>query len=153
MKHLNDHILPSLKYLPNELLLGLVMNLCCTKSPEDIEQPTEQEVAIHLTLIEQQCLDGYAAMLDHAAKCKSVFDTKLQQHAPQNVVFEPKDLVQVHATQWVQMFASIKNSFRCGQYPTESQSGSLILTPWKLSMASHSQVFITQDGSGPFVPR
>ena len=44
------------------------MNLCRTKSPEDIEQPTEQEVAIHLTLIEQQCLDGYSAMLDHAAK-------------------------------------------------------------------------------------
>src|ERR1700676_2379232 len=42
-----------------------------------------------------------------------------------------------------------KNSSRCGRYLTESQPGSLILTPWKLSTASHSQVFITRDGSGP----
>jgi hypothetical protein len=82
IKHLNDCILPSPKYSPNELLLGLVMNLCCTESPEDIELPTEQEVAIHLALVEQQHLDGYAAMLDHAAKRKSVFDAKLQQCTP-----------------------------------------------------------------------
>jgi len=108
IKHLNDRILPSLKYSPNELLLGLVVNSRRTESPEDIELPTEQEVAIHLALVEQQRLDGYAATLDHAAKRKSVFDAKLQQHAPRNVVFEPKDLVQVHATQWVRTFASIK---------------------------------------------
>src|SRR5882762_885168 len=108
IKHLNDRILPSLKYSPNELLLRLVVNSRRTESPKDIELPTEQEVAIHLALVEQQRLDGYAATLDHAAKRKSVFDAKLQQHAPRNVVFEPKDLVQVHATQWVRTFASIK---------------------------------------------
>jgi hypothetical protein len=108
IKHLNDRILPSLKYSPNELLLGLIVNSCRNESPEDIEPPTEQEVAIHLALVEQQRLDGYAATLDHAAKRKNIFDSKLRQHAPRNVVFEAGDLVQIHATQWVRTFASIK---------------------------------------------
>src|SRR6202050_5506066 len=71
IKHLNDRILPSLKYSPNELLLGLIVNLCHNESPEDIEPPTEQEVTIHLALVEQQCLDGYAATLDHTVKRKN----------------------------------------------------------------------------------
>jgi RNase H-like domain found in reverse transcriptase len=53
IKHLNNRILPSLKYSPNELLLGLVVNSRQTDSPEDIRPPTEQEVALHLTLVEQ----------------------------------------------------------------------------------------------------
>jgi hypothetical protein len=108
IKHLNDRILPSLKYSPNELLLGLIVNSRRTDSPEDIRPPTEQEVALHLALVEQQHLDGYAATIDHAIKRKDIFDTKLRQRAPRNVVFEQGDLVQVHATEWVRTFASIK---------------------------------------------
>jgi hypothetical protein len=101
IKHLSDRILPSLKYSPNELLLGLIVNSRCNESPEDIELPTEQEVAIHLALVEQQRLDGYTTILDHTTKRKNIFNAKLRQHAPQNVVFVPRDLVQIHATQWV----------------------------------------------------
>jgi len=108
IKHLNDRILPSLKYSPNELLLGLVVNSRRTDSPEDIRIPTEQEVALHLALVEQQHLDGYAATVNHAIKRKNVFDAKLRQRAPQNVVFQPGDLVQIHATEWIRTFASIK---------------------------------------------
>ena len=54
IKHLNDRILPSLKYSPNELLLGLIVNSHRTDSPEDIRPPTKQEVALHLALVEQQ---------------------------------------------------------------------------------------------------
>ena len=68
IKHLNDHILPLLKYSPNELLLGLVVNSHKTKSPDGIEVPTEEEVNTHLAFVEQQHLDGYAVMVDHAAK-------------------------------------------------------------------------------------
>jgi hypothetical protein len=108
IKHLSDRILPSLKYSPNELLLGLVVNSRCVDSPENIKPPTEQEVALHLALVEQQHLDGYAAIVDHAMKRKNIFDAKLRQRAPRNVIFQPGDLVQVHATEWVRTFAAIK---------------------------------------------
>ena len=41
-------------------------------------------------------------------KRKNIFDTKLRQRAPRNIIFQPGDLVQVHATEWVQTFAAIK---------------------------------------------
>ena len=108
IKHFSDQILPSLKYSPNKLLLGLVVNSHCVDSPENIKPPTEQEVALHLALVEQQHLNGYAAIIDHAVKCKNIFDAKLRQRAPRNVIFQPGDLVQVHATEWVRTFAAIK---------------------------------------------
>jgi hypothetical protein len=108
IKHLNDRVLPSLKYSPNELLLGLIVNSRRTDAPEAVQTPTEEEVNIHLAFVEQQHLDGYAATLDHAIKRKAAFDARLRQRTPKNVVFQPGDLVQVHATQWVHTFASIK---------------------------------------------
>jgi hypothetical protein len=108
IKHLNDRILLSLKYFPNELLLGLIVNSRRTDSPESIEPPMVEEADIHLAFVEQQHLDGYAATVDHAIKRKAMFDAKLRQRAPKNVVFLPGDLVQVHATEWVRTFASIK---------------------------------------------
>ena len=68
VKDLSDRILPSLKFSPNKLLLGLPLNAGCTNSPEDIELPTEEEIAVHMALVEQWRLDGYAVMVDHAAK-------------------------------------------------------------------------------------
>jgi transposase InsO family protein len=108
IKNLSDRILPSLKYSPNELLLGLVVNSRHTDTPDEIELPTEEDINIHLSLVEQQRLDGYAAIVDHAAKRKLAFDTKLRQRAPRVVEFQPGDLVQVHATEWIRTFASIK---------------------------------------------
>jgi hypothetical protein len=89
-------------------LLGLVVNSRHTDDPETIKPPTEQEVALHLALVEQQHLDGYAAIVDHAIKRKGIFDAKLRQRAPRIVVFQPGDLIQVHATEWIRMFAAIK---------------------------------------------
>jgi hypothetical protein len=108
VKSLSDRILPALKYSPNELLLGLPITSHCTDKPEDITPPTAEEVAIHFAFVEQQRLDGYSAIVDHAAKRKNVFDAKLLQRAPRDVVFKPGDLVQVHATQWVRTFAAIR---------------------------------------------
>jgi hypothetical protein len=108
IKHLNDRILPSLKYSPNELLLGLPLHSRRSETPENVAPPTEEEIAIHLALVEQQHLDGYAATIDHAARRKAIFDSNLRQRAPRNVIFQEGDLVQVHATEWVRTFTSIK---------------------------------------------
>lgn len=108
IKNLNDCILPSLKYSPNKLLLGLLINSRTEESPENIEAPDARDISIHLALVEQQRLDGYSAMVDHAAKRKNIFDSKLKKQAPRIVVFERGDLVQVHATEWVHTLASIK---------------------------------------------
>jgi len=108
VKNLSDRILPALKYSPNELLLGLPVNSKPTDNPEDIEPPSEEEVAIHLALTEQQRLDGYSAIVDHAAKRKQRFDSKVLKRKPGNVTFKPGDLVQVHATKWVHSLAAIK---------------------------------------------
>jgi hypothetical protein len=108
IKSLSDCILPALKYSPNELLLGLPVNVRRMDDPEVIEPPSTEEVAMHLALVEQQHLDGYSAIVEHAAKRKKIFDAKLLQCAPGNVVFKSGDLVQTHATQWVHTFAAIK---------------------------------------------
>lgn len=108
IKHLNDRILPSLKYSPNKLLLGLVVNSRTTDTLETIKPPDEQDVRVHLALVEQQQLDGYSAIVDHAAKRKRIFNARLRKHAPRVVVFKPGDLVQIHATEWVHTLASIK---------------------------------------------
>ena len=108
IKYLNDRILPSLKYSPNELLLGLVVNSRKTDSPDEIKPPTAEEINIHLAFAEQQHLDGYAATVDYAIKRKAAFDSRLRQQAPKIVIFQPGDLVQVHATQWIHTFVSIK---------------------------------------------
>jgi hypothetical protein len=109
IKDLNNRILPSLKYSPNKLLLGLIVNSRYSDTPDEIEPPTEKDIDIHLSLAEQQRLDGYAAIVDHAAKRKDVFDTKLQQKAPRIVEFQTGNLGQVHATEWVRTLHPSRN--------------------------------------------
>jgi hypothetical protein len=101
VKNLSDRVLPALKYSPNELLLGLPINSRDMDNPEEIRPPTDIDIAVHLAFIEQQRLDGYSAIVDHAVKHKARFDTKLLKHAPGEVTFKVRDLVQTHATQWV----------------------------------------------------
>lgn len=108
INNLNNCILPSLKYSPNELLLGLRVNSDPIGNPDDILPPTADDVAIHLALAEQQHLDGYSAIVDHAAKRKDKFDSKLKQRAPREVVWQKGDLVQVHASEWNRKLASLR---------------------------------------------
>jgi hypothetical protein len=108
IENLNNRILPSLKYLPNELMLGLIVNSRSAENPDNIGPPTEEEIDIHMALVEQQRLDGYSSTVDHATRRKATFDSKLQKRAPRIVVFQPGDLVQVHETKWVHTFAAIK---------------------------------------------
>src|ERR1700728_2009841 len=108
IENLNNRILPSLKFSPNKLMLGLIVNSRTAENPDNIGPPTEEEINIHMALVDQQRLDGYSSIVDHAAKRKAAFDAKLQKRAPRIVVFQPGDLVQVHETKWVRTFAAIK---------------------------------------------
>jgi len=108
IKSLSDRILPALKYSPNELLLGLPINSRHMDNPEAIKPPSADDVAMHLALVEQQRLDGYSAIVNHAARRKKIFDAKVLKHAPRDITFKPGDLVQIHATQWVHTFTAIK---------------------------------------------
>jgi hypothetical protein len=77
------------------------LSICVERTLQKVLDPTEQEVALHLMLVEQQHLESYAMTVDHAIKHKNIFDAKLRQQVPQNVVFQQGDLVQIHATKWV----------------------------------------------------
>jgi hypothetical protein len=151
-----DHVLPALKYSPNELLLGLPINLHDTDNPEEIRPPTNVDITVHLALIEQQRLDGYSTIVDHTAKRKAVFDVKLLKHAPREVMFKVGDLVQTHATQWVQTFAPIKKltpmwspphhmvTRQCNSYTLETLDSNPIDGVFN---ARHLQVFTPRDGT------
>lgn len=108
IENLNNRVLPALGYSPNELFLGHIVNSRAAANPEDVRPPSDEDVAIHLALVEQQRLDGYAAMVDHAIRRKTAFDARLLKHAPGNVVFQPGDLVQVHNTEWNNKLSSLK---------------------------------------------
>lgn len=58
IKNLSDHILPSLKFSPNKLLLGVPTTIPPAANPEDILPPTKSDILLHLMIAEQQHLDG-----------------------------------------------------------------------------------------------
>jgi hypothetical protein len=56
---LNNRILPNLRYSPNELLLGLIINRNCTPVDQATAELTEESVALQMAYVDQQRLDGY----------------------------------------------------------------------------------------------
>ena len=93
---INNRILPNLKYSPNELLLGLVINTKPTPTTDLHTTPTMEEVDTQMAYVNQQRFDGYAQIVDHAIQRKATFDKRVLEHAPRVVVFRARDLVQVY---------------------------------------------------------
>ena len=93
---INDRILPNLKYSPNELLLGLVVNTKPTSTADLQTTPTADEVDTQMAYVNQQRFDGYAQIVDHAHRRKVAFDKQILDHAPREVIFRAGDLVQVY---------------------------------------------------------
>lgn len=94
---LNERILPSLKFSPNELLLGLVVNTSPTpESTAAATEPTCEEVSVQMAYVSQQRLDGYSQIVEHAAKRKAAFDRKVMARLPREVVFKEGEFVQVY---------------------------------------------------------
>ena len=93
---MNWRLLPSLKFSPKELLLGLVVNTKPTNVDQSVLSVTEQEVATQMAYMAQQWLDGYAGAVAHAVKRKSAFDKKVLAHKPGEVTFSKGQLVQIY---------------------------------------------------------
>jgi transposase InsO family protein len=93
---MNNRILPNLKYSPNELLLGIVINTKRTPTNLAETEALAEDVGIQMAYVEQQRTDGYDQILSHADKRKVAFDRKLLARAPKEVIFKAGQLVQVY---------------------------------------------------------
>jgi hypothetical protein len=103
---LNSHLLPSLKCSPAELMLGLMINTNRTLIVDATSPTTVEQVGVHQAYVQQQCLDGYAHTMEHAAQRKSAFDKRLLAKFPREVIFEPGQLVQVYCNDLTFTFKS-----------------------------------------------
>jgi hypothetical protein len=96
VEFLNNCILPNLKFSPNELLLGIVINTKRTPTNQTDEEVSTEEVEVQMAYVEQQRLDGYAHISSHAHRRKLAFDRKVLAQAPREVIFKAGQLVQVY---------------------------------------------------------
>jgi hypothetical protein len=96
VEYLNNRILPSLRYSPNELLFGLVINTPRTNPILFTSELGQEDITIQMAYTDQQRVDGYSQILDHAAKRKAIFDKKVMARAPKEVIFKAGWLVQVY---------------------------------------------------------
>jgi hypothetical protein len=93
---INNRILPNLKYSPNELLLGLVVNTKPTPPSVISALPTTEEIETQMAYVDQHRFDGYSQIVEHAQRRKASFDKQVLAHPPREVVFKAGDLVQVY---------------------------------------------------------
>src|SRR3979490_138135 len=93
---LNNRILPHLGFSPNELLLGLVINTRPTPIAEASLMLGQDDVGLQMAYVDQQRIDGYAAIVDHAVKRKAAFDKDVLHRAPRCILFRAGQLVQVY---------------------------------------------------------
>ena len=93
---INSRLLPAFKFSPKELLFVLVVNTPPTGIPTSSEPVTTDDVATQMAYVAQQRLDGYAEMVAHAIKRKSVFDKRVLARKPGEVVFSKGQLVQIY---------------------------------------------------------
>ena len=93
---LNWRLLPSLKFSPKELLLGLVINTKPTDTSNSVSSVTEHDTALQMAYVAQQRLDGYAEAIAHALKRKNAFDKRVLENNPGEVIFSKGHLVQIY---------------------------------------------------------
>ncbi|KAG6856092.1 hypothetical protein H0H87_007464 [Tephrocybe sp. NHM501043] len=93
---LNWQLLPALKFMLKELLLGLVVNTRPTPVELSTQPIISDDTLTKMAYIKQQWLDGYSEVVAHAVKWKLAFDRKVLGKGLGEVVFLPGDLVQVY---------------------------------------------------------
>ncbi|KAI9455282.1 hypothetical protein HD554DRAFT_2030991 [Boletus coccyginus] len=65
---LNNRILPVLKYIPKELLLGMVVDTKQMDPTNSMQILNRTDITIHMAYAAQQHLDGYNEAIQHAIK-------------------------------------------------------------------------------------
>jgi len=93
---LSWRFLPSLKFSPKELLLGLVVNTKPTDIAHSTLPTSETDATTQMAYVAQQRLDGYAEAVAHALRRKRAFDRKVLAQNPGEVVFSKGELVQIY---------------------------------------------------------
>jgi len=95
VEQLNCRILPTLKFSLDELCLGIVVNT--TETPLEISSSelTESAIGIQNQYTEQQNLDAYSHMVEHANKRKAAFDKKVNASRDGIIEYKKGDLVQI----------------------------------------------------------
>ena len=88
VQQLNKRILPSLKFSPNELAFGTVVNTNRTDPNIAATEPTVEEVNLHMAYVEQQNLDSQSQMVIHVNKRKAVFDWNVLKKHPKEIIFK-----------------------------------------------------------------
>lgn len=89
-------ILPSLKFSPKELLLGLVVNTVNTPLEASASLLLPQDIDTHFAYTVQQWLDGYSQEVQHAVRRKATFDKKVINSKEGEVTFTRGQLMQVY---------------------------------------------------------
>jgi hypothetical protein len=56
----------------------------------------QDDVGLQMAYVDQQRIDGYAAIVDHAVKRKAAFDKDVLHRAPRCILFRAGQLVQVY---------------------------------------------------------
>ncbi|KAK0482837.1 hypothetical protein EDD18DRAFT_1112473 [Armillaria luteobubalina] len=92
-----------LDYTPNELFFRTGINSTPSKLAAVIVALTEDDVMSQMAYMEQQYLDGHTQAVDHGDKHKWMFDRKVLNSKPGEVVFQKGQLVQVFNTQLEKM--------------------------------------------------
>jgi hypothetical protein len=67
---INNQILPALKFSPDELLFGLIINTPQTPLEDTVTPVNEADTGLQMAYRGQLCLDGYARLVDHAVRWK-----------------------------------------------------------------------------------
>ncbi|KAJ4464685.1 hypothetical protein C8R41DRAFT_782543 [Lentinula lateritia] len=106
---INSRILPSVRFSPNELLLGAVVNTRRTLIAEATSVLPQQDVAVQAAYVAQQQLNGYNAFVSHALKHGlDTFDRRMLKKEGKEVIFWKGDLVQVYRSDFDYTFKTIK---------------------------------------------
>lgn len=93
---MSNRLLPSVKFTPNELTFGKVINTPATPIEVAVTALTTEEATVHMAYVEQQRLDGYANCVAYALRQKVAFDWKVLASRTGIVDFEHGQLVQVY---------------------------------------------------------
>lgn len=95
INQLNNRILPAYKFSPNELCLGTVVNTNPTPVEISSSELTESAIGIKNQYKEQQGLDAYSHIVEHANKRKATFNKKVLASRDRVIKYRKGDLVQV----------------------------------------------------------